>query len=83
MWVTVLPLCFISLTTLTASAQMISGNFLPMFSNGLRAGVYADTLRGGLCTAAILFLIVCFIMIVITTISRCVEFSNRNKGNVS
>lgn len=83
LWVTVLPLCFISLTTLTASAQMISGNFLPMFSNGLRAGVYADTLRGGLCTAAILFLIVCFIMIVITTISRCVEFSNRNKGNVS
>lgn len=83
LWVTVLPLCFISLTTLTASAQMISGNFLPMFSNGLRAGVYADTLRGGLCTAAILFLIVCFVMIVITTISRCVEFSNRNKGNVS
>ncbi|XZE36848.1 carbon starvation CstA family protein [Pirellulaceae bacterium SH501] len=83
LWVTVLPLCFISLTTLTASAQMISGNFLPMLSNGLRAGVYADTLRGGLCTAAILFLIVCFVMIVITTISRCVEFSNRNEGNAS
>lgn len=83
LWVTVLPLCFISLTTLTASAQMISGNFLPMLRNGLRAGVYADTLRGGLCTAAILFLIVCFVMIVIATISRCVEFSNRNKGKTA
>ncbi|AMV33960.1 Carbon starvation protein A [Pirellula sp. SH-Sr6A] len=78
-WTTVIPLCFIALTTLTASAQMITGNFLPMFSNGLRAGVYGDTLRGGLCTAAILFLIICFVVIVIATINRCVEFSNRPK----
>jgi carbon starvation protein len=82
-WVTVLPLCFIALTTLTASAQMITGNFWPMFNNGLRAGVYSDTLRGGLCTAAILFLIICFVVIVIATINRCVEFSNRPKKEAS
>ncbi len=79
-FVTILPLCFIAATTLTASESMIRTRFWPSFSNGLKNGVYADVLQGGCCMFAIVFLIVCFIAIVAASIGRCVSFANQSRG---
>ncbi len=78
-WATVLPLCFISVTTLKAGEEMIRTRFWGTFMNGIQNGIYKDTLQGGLCMAAIIFLIFCFIVILITSINRCVAAYNEQQ----
>jgi carbon starvation protein len=75
--VTIVPLCFIATTTLTASAQMVQSRFWPAFASGIKTSNLGQALQGGLCTLAIVFLIVCFVVIVATSIARCVAFSNQ------
>jgi carbon starvation protein len=79
--VTILPLCFIATTTLTASAQMVQTRFWPSFSNGVKTSNLGQALQGGLCTLAIVFLIVCFVVIVGASIARCVAFSNHQSNS--
>jgi carbon starvation protein len=70
--VTALPLLFIVATTFTAAAQMVSG-FWASFLEGRKTNNVFRMLQGGLCSFAIVFLIVCFVIIVATAIARSVR----------
>jgi carbon starvation protein len=72
--VTAIPLLFIVSTTFTAAAQMVSGRFWPTFQRGWKSNNFAEQLQGGLCCAAIVFLIVCFVVILVSSIAKCVSF---------
>jgi carbon starvation protein len=59
-WVTLVPLAFIITTTFTAGAELIYGQLWPDFLQGWKTGAIALMLKGGLSSAAIVFLIVSF-----------------------
>ena len=71
-FVTAIPLVFIVSTTFTAASQMVSGRFWPNFIQGWKGGNLQQGLQGGLCCVAIVFLIFCFVVILGSSISRCV-----------
>lgn len=68
--VTIAPLLFIVSTTFTAAAQLISGKFWPAFLDGRKTNNMTKMLQGGLCSLAIAFLIVCFVIILASAIAR-------------
>lgn len=72
-WVTILPMLFVLATTLTASAQMVSGQFASAAYNGWVAGDWAMCFRGSLCIAAIVFMLGCFLVIVLRALSEWVQ----------
>ncbi|MDZ4850931.1 MAG: carbon starvation protein A [Pirellulaceae bacterium] len=72
-WVTILPMLFVLTTTLTASAQMIWTKFSVDAYDGWMKGDVAMCTRGSLCTAAILFLIASFLIIVVRAITEWVQ----------
>ncbi len=69
-WVTIAPMLFVLTTTLTASTQMITGQFAGAAYTGWNTGDWAMCLRGTLCIAAILFMIGCFMVIVLRAASE-------------
>ena len=71
-FVTAIPLLFIVSTTFTAAAQMVSSKFWPTFRQGWKDGNLQQELQGGLCCAAIIFLIFCFVVILASSIAKCV-----------
>ncbi len=71
-YVTAIPLLFIVSTTFTAAAQMVSSKFWPTFRQGWKDGNLQQELQGGLCCAAIVFLIFCFVVILASSIAKCV-----------
>ena len=78
-YVTALPLLFIVSTTFTAAAQMVSSQFWPTFQRGWKNGNLADELKGGLCCVGIVFLIFCFVVILGSSIAKCVSFLPKTK----
>ena len=78
-YVTAIPLVFIISTTFTAAAQLVSGKFWPLFMAGRKNNNYQQSLQGGLCSVAIVFLIFCFVVILATSISRCIESTSASK----
>ena len=72
-WVVVLPMLFVLTTTLTASAQMLSGKFAGEAYNGWMTRDWSMFTRGSLCIAAVVFMISCFLIIVIRSISEWVQ----------
>ena len=72
-WVTILPMLFVLTTTLTASTQMVTGQFANAAYTGWTSGDWSMCLRGSLCIAAILFMISCFMIIVLTAVSEWVQ----------
>jgi carbon starvation protein len=56
-WVTIVPMLFIVTTTFTAGGQLIHSTLWPDLVQGLRTNTMALILKGGLCSAAIVFLI--------------------------
>ena len=77
--VTAIPLLFIVSTTFTAAAQMVTGRFWPTFRRGWATNNFAEQLQGGLCCAAIVFLIFCFVVILGSSIAKCVSFLPKRK----
>lgn len=77
--VTAIPLLFIVSTTFTAAAQMVSGRFWPTFQRGWASGNLTEQLQGGLCCVAIVFLIFCFVVILGSSIAKCVSFMPKAK----
>ncbi|MFO0013015.1 MAG: carbon starvation protein A [Planctomycetota bacterium] len=59
-WVTILPMGFIVVTTFTAGAQLIHSTLWPDLVQGIRTNAMASILKGGLSSAAIMFLITAF-----------------------
>ncbi len=78
-WVTAIPLAFIMSTTFTAAAQMLSGRFIPDLKDAWTKGNLSQGLQGGLCCAAIVFLIVCFVVIFGSSCAKCVEAMPKSK----
>jgi carbon starvation protein len=68
-WVTLVPLAFIMTTTLTAGAELIYGQLWPDFLQGLKVGNTPLLLKGLLSSAAIVFLIVSFLVILGNAVS--------------
>ena len=69
-FVSIIPLIFIISTTFTAAAQLISGRFWPTFDQGRKDNNWPQMLQGGLCCAAIVFLIFCFVVILAGSIAK-------------
>jgi len=79
-WVTAIPLTFIASTTFTAAAQMLSGRFIPDLKTAWSKGNLQLGLQGGLCCAAILFLIFCFVVIFASSFSKCIAAMPRTRS---
>ncbi len=62
-WVTLLPLAFVTTTTLTAGAQLISGNFLAKFREGWDENSWGKILQGSLNIGCTIFLIISFLVV--------------------
>jgi len=82
-YVTAIPLVFIISTTFTAAAQLVSGKFWPLFMAGRKNNNYQQAVQGGLCSVAIVFLIFCFVVILATSISRCIDSTSVSKKRVN
>ena len=76
-WVTILPMLFVTTTTLTAAAQMLQTRFWPDLMTGLKAGNFSQTLRGGLSGGAILALVAAYVILLANAIARWVSDKNR------
>jgi carbon starvation protein len=76
-WVTLIPLAWVATTTLTASTQMISGRFWSLIVSGWKDRQWATLLQGGLCTAATIFLISCFLLVLGHAVSLWIEAVRR------
>jgi carbon starvation protein len=68
--ITLLPLAFVTMTTLVAAYQMLTGKFLETFLLGLRDHRMALILQGGLNIGCTLFLLGCFLWILVAGIER-------------
>jgi carbon starvation protein len=69
-WVTILPMLFIVTTTFTAGGQLIHSTLWPEFVQGIQNTSMALILKGGLCIAAIAFLITSFSILLGCSISE-------------
>ncbi len=69
-WVTILPMCFIVVTTYTAGAELIYGLLWPDFVQGWKSSNTSQMLKGGLCSAAIVFLITAFTILLAASIAK-------------
>lgn len=78
--VTLVPLAFVMVTTLTAGSQMITGRFWGELSGGWSSGDTAVWIRGGLNMLAVAFLLICFVVILVAAISRWIEMGRRRSS---
>jgi carbon starvation protein len=67
---TLLPMLFVTITTLTAANQMISGRFWETLAAGVQQQDWAMTIQGGANITATLFLLGCFVIIVSAALRR-------------
>lgn len=74
LFVTIVPLVFIVSTTFTAAAQMISGKFWPEMIQKRTADNWYQSLQGGICCFAIVFLIFSFVVILASSIAKSIGF---------
>ncbi len=69
-WVTIIPMLFVLTTTLTASAQMLQGKFWRDISVGWSTENWQMFTQGALCFAAVVFMISCFLIIIVRAITE-------------
>lgn len=72
-WVTILPMLFVLTTTLTASAQMLSGKFWIDMTTGWSQQKWPLFFSGSLCIAAIVLILVCFFIVILYAIAEWVQ----------
>lgn len=80
-WVTILPMIFIMTTTYTAAAELIYGQLWPDFAQGLKTGTTSQILKGGLSSAAIVFLVTSFTVLLANAVSLWVRSSRASTTN--
>ncbi len=61
--ITLIPLIFVTCTTTSASYQMVTGRFWGILSTGWKDNQWQKIIQGGLNISMIIFLFVCFIII--------------------
>jgi carbon starvation protein len=62
-FISLLPLAFVTSTTLTASYQMVTGRFWAILSQGWKAGEWPKIIQGGLNITMTVFLLISFLVI--------------------
>ncbi len=67
---TIIPMTFVTTTTFVAAYQMLTGRFWEMLSVGVRQNQWRLIVQGGLNIACTLFLLACFVLILVTAIGR-------------
>ncbi len=67
-WVTLVPLAFVSLTSILAAVRMLQDNFIPSISEGRRTANWSMLTQGCLTTAATVFLLIAYTWILGTAI---------------
>lgn len=70
LWVTLLPLIFVSATGLTAAVRMLRDTFAPKAIAGLRTGNLADSIQGILTSGTTTFLLIVYTWLLIVTIIK-------------
>jgi carbon starvation protein len=72
-FVTLLPMMFVTTTTLFAAKEMITGRFWEVLSLGWKEGNAAMIIQGSVNLGGTVFLLACFLVIVIAAISRWID----------
>ncbi len=70
---TLLPMLFVTTTTLAAAKQMITGRFWETFTAGMERSEWSMTIQGGVNIAGTLFLLCCFVLIVCESVFRVIS----------
>ncbi len=69
-WATLIPLAFVTTTTMTAANSLVTGKFWMILSKGLKENNWNMTIQGGLNIAATIFLVASFVVILVYAISQ-------------
>lgn len=69
-WVTLLPLAFVTTTTLTAANKLVTGKFWMILSSGMEKNNWTMIIQGSLNIAATIFLVVSFLIILVYAITQ-------------
>jgi carbon starvation protein len=70
---TLIPLAFVTATTMTAAYQLIFGRFWDLIQAGWQQDQWSMILQGGLNVASTMFLIGCFMYILLASVVRWLE----------
>ncbi|MGN6133010.1 MAG: carbon starvation CstA family protein [Aureliella sp.] len=81
-WATLLPLAFVTTTTITAASQLVTGKFWMILSTGLENKNWNMVIQGGLNIAASVFLVISFLIILVYAITQWIEL-NRSARSVT
>ena len=78
-WVTLLPLCFVTVTTITAASQLVTGKFWMILAGGIEKHNWHMMIQGSLNIGASVFLIVSFIIILVYAIAQWIDLSREQR----
>lgn len=81
--VTLLPLAFVTATTMTAASQLITGKFWRILSTGRQSDNWTMMIQGSLIIAATLFLVISFLTILIYAITQWLEIARNGRNQQS
>ncbi len=72
-FVTIIPMLFVTTTTLTAATKMVTGRFLSNFKTGYAEDNWTMMFSGGINIGATIFLLICFAIILTASILRWLD----------
>lgn len=81
-WATLLPLAFVTTTTITAASQLVTGKFWTILSAGMQNDNWYMMIQGSLNIAASVFLVISFLIILIYAVTQWIELG-RGAGSLA
>ena len=72
-WVTLLPLFFVTATTATAASQLVTGKFWLILTTGIKNQNWNMIIQGGLNIGTTVFLMISFVIMLIYAIAQWLE----------
>lgn len=76
-----LPLTFVSVTSITVAVQMLQDVFVPNLVAGIRTGNWAQLIQGGLTSGTTLFLLAVYTWLLVLFLVKLVAIPTRPLGN--
>ncbi|MFO0912459.1 MAG: carbon starvation protein A [Pirellulales bacterium] len=77
--ITVLPLAFVTITTITAACQLITGRFWAILQTGLKDHNWMKILQGSLNISCTLFLLIAFAVILVQAVTIWIQPKSNGK----
>lgn len=78
-WVTLFPLAFVTITTVTAASQLVTGKFWTIFSTGILNKNVGMMVQGGLNILASVFLVTSFLIILVYAVTQWIELRQESR----